>query len=77
MSEGADYCERARGIADAGVPEHADSWLSTIEEAASRKEAGREYLGRAEWKKLLMRVSVPASQGLVRGHPGILEVRFA
>ena len=45
-----DYCDRARWIADAGVPGHADSWLSTIEEAAGRKEVEREYLGRGDWK---------------------------
>jgi transcription-repair coupling factor (superfamily II helicase) len=53
-----DYCGRARWIADAGVPAHADSWLSTIEEAAGRQEVEREYLGRAEWKKLLKHVGV-------------------
>jgi transcription-repair coupling factor (superfamily II helicase) len=52
-----DYCGRARWIADAGVPEHADSWLSTIEEAG-RKEAEREYLARAEWKKVLKHLIV-------------------
>ena len=53
-----DYCGRARWIADAGVPGHADSWLSTIEEAAGRKEVEREYLGRGDWKKLAKRMSV-------------------
>ena len=53
-----DYCGRARWIADAGIPLHADSWLGTIEEAAGRKEAEREYLGRGEWKKLAKRMSV-------------------
>ncbi|MBN4678554.1 transcription-repair coupling factor, partial [Pandoraea nosoerga] len=38
-----DYCERARWIADAGVSGHADSWLSTIKEAAGRRETEREY----------------------------------
>ena len=45
-----DYCGRARWIADAGIPEHADSWLSTIEEAAGRKEAEREYWGERSGK---------------------------
>ena len=48
-----DYCDRARWIADAGIAAHAESWLSTIEEAAGRKEAEREYLGRKDWKKLI------------------------
>jgi len=53
-----DYCNRARWIADAGVPGHAVNWLSTIEEAADRKEAEREYLGRGDWKRLAKRMSV-------------------
>src|SRR5262245_49366517 len=53
-----DYCDRARWIADAAIPGHADSWLSTIEEAAGRKETEREYLGRGDWKKLAKRMSV-------------------
>ena len=53
-----DYCGRARWIADAGIPGHADSWLSTIEEAADRREVEREYLGRGEWKRLAKRMNV-------------------
>jgi transcription-repair coupling factor (superfamily II helicase) len=53
-----DYCDRARWIADAGIPSHADSWLNTIEEAAGRKKAEREYLGRGDWKRLTKRMSV-------------------
>jgi transcription-repair coupling factor (superfamily II helicase) len=53
-----DYCGRARWIADAGIPVHADGWLSTIEEAAGRREAQREYLGRRDWKKLAKRMNV-------------------
>jgi transcription-repair coupling factor (superfamily II helicase) len=53
-----DYCGRARWIADAGIPGHADGWLSTIEEAAGQKEVEREYLGRGEWKKLAKRMSM-------------------
>ena len=53
-----DYCDRARWIADAQVPAHADSWLSTIEEAAGRRDSEREYLGRGEWKRLKKRMSV-------------------
>jgi transcription-repair coupling factor (superfamily II helicase) len=53
-----DYCNCARWVAEAGVPGHADSWLSTIEEAADRKEVEREYLGRGDWKRLAMRMNV-------------------
>ncbi|WP_441239260.1 DEAD/DEAH box helicase [Bradyrhizobium sp. 930_D9_N1_4] len=53
-----DYCDRARWIVDAGVPGHADSWMGTIEEAAGRRDAEREYLGRDEWKRLKKRMSV-------------------
>ncbi len=53
-----DYCERARWIADAGVSGHADSWLSTIKEAAGRRETEREYFAPADWKRLTKRMSV-------------------
>ncbi|MET3964400.1 transcription-repair coupling factor (superfamily II helicase) [Bradyrhizobium sp. S3.9.1] len=53
-----DYCARARWIVDAGVPGHADIWLGTIEEAAGRRDAEREYLGRADWKRLKKSISV-------------------
>jgi transcription-repair coupling factor (superfamily II helicase) len=53
-----DYCGRAQWIADAGVSAHAEIWLSTIEEAAGRKEADREYLRQEEWKKLWKQMSV-------------------
>jgi transcription-repair coupling factor (superfamily II helicase) len=52
------YCERAKWIADAGVSTHADSWLSTIEEAAGRTDAEREYLGRRDWKQGTRRMNV-------------------
>ncbi len=52
-----DYCPRARWIADAGVAGHADSWLSTIKEAAGRREADREYFGPGDWKRLTKRMS--------------------
>jgi Transcription-repair coupling factor (superfamily II helicase) len=68
-----DYCGRARWIADAGIPGHADGWLSTIEEAAGQKEVEREYLGRGEWKKLAKRMKHPASQGRLRADPRFLE----
>lgn len=51
-----DYCRRAKWIADAGVSAHADSWLSTIEEAAGRTDREREYLGRREWKQATRRM---------------------
>ena len=61
-----DYCDRARWFADAKVPAHADSWLSTIEEAAGRRDSEREYLGRGDWKKLKKRTSVlPAKAAFV------------
>ena len=53
-----DYCSRARWIADAGVLAHAESWLGTIEEAAGRRDAERDYLGQADWKRLKKRISV-------------------
>ncbi|MET4276576.1 transcription-repair coupling factor (superfamily II helicase) [Bradyrhizobium sp. F1.2.2] len=53
-----DYCSRARWIADAGVSTHAESWLGTIEDAAGRRDAEREYLGQADWKQLKRRISV-------------------
>ncbi|MCK1390466.1 DEAD/DEAH box helicase [Bradyrhizobium sp. 1] len=46
-----DYCGRAKWIADAGVPLHADGWLSTIEDAAVRADREREYLGSRDWKQ--------------------------
>src|ERR1700744_622784 len=39
-----DYSGRARWIVDAGVPAHAESWLSTIEEGDGRKATEREYI---------------------------------
>jgi transcription-repair coupling factor (superfamily II helicase) len=61
-----DYCDRARWIADAKVLAHADSWLSTIEEAAGRRDSEREYLGRGDWNKLKKRMSVlPAKAAFV------------
>jgi transcription-repair coupling factor (superfamily II helicase) len=53
-----DYCGRAQWIADAGIPDHAESWLSTIEEAAGRRKADLEYVGRADWKKLARCINV-------------------
>ena len=53
-----EYCGRAKWIADANVQLHADAWLGTIEEAASRAEREREYLGRQEWKQATRRMKV-------------------
>ena len=64
-----DYCDRAQWITDAGVPGHADNWLSTIEEAAGRKEAEREYLGRGDWKRLAKRMSVLPGRRRTRPRP--------
>ncbi len=52
-----DYCARARWIADAKVSGHADSWLSTIVEAAGRRDFEREYLGLRDWRKLKKRMT--------------------
>ena len=68
-----DYCGRARWIADAGIPGHADGWLSTIEEAAGQKEVEREYLGRGEWKKLAKRMSMLPRKAGFRVDPRFLE----
>ncbi|WP_035967000.1 DEAD/DEAH box helicase [Bradyrhizobium sp. YR681] len=46
-----DYCGRAKWIADAGVPLHADAWLGTIEDAGARADREREYLGTRDWKQ--------------------------
>src|SRR5258708_15279446 len=61
-----EYCDRARWIVDEKVRAHADIWLSTIEEAAGRRDSEREYLGRGDWKKLKKRMSVlPAKKAFV------------
>ena len=64
-----DYCDRARWMADAGIAGHAESWLSTIEEAAGRKEGEREYLSRGDWKKLAKRMSVLPRKAAFTGTP--------
>jgi len=46
-----DYCGRAKWIADARVPSHADAWLGTIEDAGARADREREYLARRDWKQ--------------------------
>ena len=53
-----DYCGRAHWIADFEVPARADSWLNTIDQALGPKEAEREYMGRAEWNKVLGQVTL-------------------
>jgi transcription-repair coupling factor (superfamily II helicase) len=69
-----DYCDRARWIADAKVPAHADSWLSTIEEAAGRRDSEREYLGRGDWKKLKKRMSVLPAKAAFGATPDFSKV---
>jgi transcription-repair coupling factor (superfamily II helicase) len=64
-----EYCGRAKWIADAGVPRHADSWLSTIEEAAGRTDREREYLGRREWKQATRRMNVLSQKAPFRPTP--------
>ncbi|MBB1180659.1 hypothetical protein DSM05_16070, partial [Pseudomonas sp. FW305-3-2-15-E-TSA4] len=53
-------CGKAKWIADAGVPVHADAWLSTIEEAGGRADREREYLGRSDWKQATRGIKVLA-----------------
>jgi transcription-repair coupling factor (superfamily II helicase) len=64
-----DYCGRARWIGDAGVLAHADSWLGTIEEAAGRRDAEREYMGQADWKRLKKRISVLPKKAAITSTP--------
>src|ERR1700744_2056365 len=64
-----DYCGGAQWISDAGVSRHAEAWLATISEAAARKEAAREFLGREEWKKLAKRISVLPRKAAFPGTP--------
>ena len=53
-----DYCARAKWIADSTVPRHADTWLGTIEDAASRGERDRAYLSRSEWQLAAKKITV-------------------
>ena len=69
-----DYCERAKWIADAGVPAHANNWLSTIEEAAGRTETEREYLGRRDWKRRTKRMKVLFNKAAFRPTPDFSKV---
>jgi transcription-repair coupling factor (superfamily II helicase) len=69
-----DYCERAKWIADAGVPGHANSWLSTIEEAAGRTETEREYLGWRDWKHRTKRMKVLSHNAAFRPTPDFSKV---
>ena len=55
-----DYCGKARWIADAAVPEHADNWLDTIEEAAGHADREREHVGRQEWKQATKGITILA-----------------
>ncbi|WP_244422257.1 DEAD/DEAH box helicase [Bradyrhizobium sp. ORS 285] len=58
-----EYCTRAKWMADAHVPKHADTWLSTIEDAAPRAERDRAYVSRREWEQAAKRIAwlVPAA----------------
>ena len=70
-----DYCGRAKWIADAGVPAHADSWLSTIEEAAAgHTDSAREYIGRREWKQATKRMNVLPQKASFRPTPDFSKV---
>ena len=72
-----DYCGGAQWISDAGVPRHAEAWLATISEAAARKEAEREFLGREEWKKLAKRISVQPRKAAFPGTPEFSKMTAA
>lgn len=69
-----DYCGRAKWIADARVPAHADSWLSTIEEAAGRTDREREYLGRRDWKEATRRMKVLSQKAAFTPTPDFSKV---
>ena len=70
-----DYCGRAKWIADAGVPAHVDSWLSTIEESAvGHSESEREYLGRREWRQATKRMNVLPQKATFRPTPEFSKV---
>ena len=69
-----DYCEQAKWVADAGVPAHANNWLSTIEEAAGRTETEREYLGRRDWKRRTKRMKVLFNKAAFRPTPDFSKV---
>ncbi len=53
-----EYCARAKWIADTAVPKHANTWLSTIEDAAARAERDRAYLSRREWSQVAKRIAL-------------------
>ncbi|OAF14930.1 transcription-repair coupling factor [Bradyrhizobium centrolobii] len=69
-----EYCGRAKWLADAGAPAHADSWLSTIEEAAGRTDREREYLGGREWKQATKRMDVLPQRAPFRATPEFSKV---
>ncbi len=64
-----DYCGKAKWIADAAVPAHADSWLGTIADAAGRADAEREYLGKREWQNATKRMVKLAAKATFRATP--------
>ena len=59
---------------DAGVPAHANNWLSTIEEAAGRTETEREYLGRRDWKRRTKRMKVLSHKAAFHPTPDFSKV---
>lgn len=64
-----DYCTRAKWIADAEVPKHADTWLSTIEDAASRAERDRAYVSRREWDQAAKSIALLSTTAPYRATP--------
>ncbi len=53
-----EYCARAKWIADTAAPKHANTWLSTIEDAAARAERDRACLSRREWSQAAKRIAL-------------------
>ncbi|BAM86842.1 putative transcription repair coupling factor [Bradyrhizobium oligotrophicum S58] len=64
-----EYCARAKWIADADVPKHADTWLSTIEDAAPRAERDRAYVSRREWDQAAKRIALLSPTAPYRSTP--------
>jgi len=68
------YCTRAKWIADAAVPAHAASWLSTIEEAAGKAERERDYLTRRDWSQGAKAMTVLSGAAPYRATPDFYKL---
>lgn len=64
-----EYCTRAKWVADAEVSKHADTWLSTIEDAAPRAERDRAYVSRREWDQAAKRIALLSPTAPYRATP--------